>query len=118
MYSLDFRRRVLAIKESEKLSFAEASKRFKVGIASLVRWSKKIEPTLKRNKPATKIDMEALKRDVAQYPDAYQHERAQRLGASQKGIFAALKRLGISHKKNASASQSGSRKAFYFLPKS
>ena len=61
VYSLDFR---LAIKEAEKLSFAELSKRFKVGIASLVRWSKKIEPILKRKKPATKIDMEALKRDV------------------------------------------------------
>ena len=101
MYSIDFRRRVLAIKEAEKLSFADVSKRFKVGIASVVRWSKKIEPTLKRNKPATKIDMEALKCDVENHPDAYQYERAERLGVSQKGICAALKRLGVSYKKKA-----------------
>jgi len=117
VYSIDFRRRVLSIKETEKLSFAEVSKRFKVGIASLVRWSKKIEPTIKRNKPATKINMEALKRDIEQYPDAYQYERAQRLGVSQKGIFAALKRLGVTYKKKPQAPQSGCRKACYILPK-
>jgi hypothetical protein len=40
--------------------------------------------------------MEALKRDVEKYPDAYQYERAQRLGVSQRGIGYAWKRLGIS----------------------
>ena len=100
MYALDFRRRVLSIKESEKLSFAKAAKRFKVGIASLVRGAKKVEPTIKRNKPATKSDMAALKRDIKQYPDAYQYERAQRLGVSQMGSVAALKRLGVTYKKN------------------
>ena len=99
MYSLDFRRRVFAIKELEKLSFAETAKRFQVGMTSLVRWSKKIEPTLKRNKAATKIDMEALKRDVEENPDAYQYERAERLGVSQRGICHALKRLGVTYKK-------------------
>jgi len=91
----------LSIKESEKLRFADVSKRFKVGISSLVRWSKKIEPQTKRNKSATKIDMEALKRDVELYPDAYQPEQAGRLGVSQKDIFAALKRLRISYKKHS-----------------
>ena len=71
-----------------------------MGIASVVRWSKKITPTTKRNKPATKIDMEALRRDVEEHPDAYQYERAKRFGVSQKGICSALKRLGITYKKN------------------
>ena len=115
-YSLDFRRKVLAIKQAENLSFAEVSQRFKIGIASVVRWSNRIEPQLTRNKPATKIDMQALARDVEMYPDAYQYERAQRLGVSPKGIFEALKRLNVSYKKNAAASQSGSRKKIYFLP--
>jgi len=115
-YSLDFRRKVLAIKQEENLSFAEISQRFKIGIASVVRWSNKIEPQLTRNKPATKIDMQALARDVETYPDAYQYERAQRLGVSPKGIFEALKRLNVSYKKNATASESRSRKKSYFLP--
>ncbi len=32
-----------------------------------------------RNKPATKIDMIALARDILEYPDAYQYERARRI---------------------------------------
>lgn len=77
-YSIDFRSRVLAIKQTDKLSFAETAKRFKVGIASVVRWSKEIEPHTTRNKPSTKIDIEALKHDIETYTDAYQYERAQR----------------------------------------
>jgi transposase len=115
-YSIDFRRRVLAIKQAEDLSFAEVSKRFKVGIASIVRWSKKIEPQQTRNKPPTKIDMQALARDVEVYPDAYQYERAQRFGVSPKGIFEALKRLNVTYKKNPQSPQSGSRKTIYVLP--
>ena len=116
-YSLDFRQKILSVKASEHLTFAEVSKRFKVGIASIVRWSKKIEPQKTRNKPATKIDMEALKKDVEDFPDAYQHERADRLKVSQKGIFAALRRLGVTYKKNSKSSQSGCRKTICVLSK-
>jgi transposase len=106
-YSLDFRKKVLAIKEEENLSFEAVAQRFGIGSKNTVfRWSKKLEPCRTRNKPATKIDMEALARDVEQHPDAYQYERAQRLNVSESGVQAALKRLNISHKKNTSASQS------------
>ena len=36
----------------------------------------------KRNKPATKVDMEQLRRDVEKDPDDYQWERAKRLGVT------------------------------------
>ena len=36
-----------------------------------------------------------LIRDVEQHPDAFQHERAERFGCSQRGICEALKRLKI-----------------------
>lgn len=98
-YSVDFRRKVLEIKEREGLSFEEAAVRFGVGQASVFRWSKRLFPCRKRNKPAVKIDMAALARDVEEQPDAYQHERADRLGCSQRGISDALKRLRISRKK-------------------
>ena len=48
------------------------------------RWLSDIEPNLTRNKPATKIDMQALFKDVQDYPDAYQYERANRLGVAKK----------------------------------
>jgi transposase-like protein len=74
------------IKEPEHLSFEATAKRFGVGKKSLFRWSKQIEAQPTRHKPATQIDMEALKRDVDQDPDAYQYERAERLGVSPSGI--------------------------------
>ena len=115
-YSLDFRLHVLAVKAAEDLTFKEASSRFEIGIASLVRWSKNPRPKSKRNKPATKIDMDALKKDIEEYPDAYQYERAQRFGVTTTGIWHALKRLKVTYKKNTQPSQIGSRKAVYILP--
>lgn len=115
-YSLDFRQKVLRVRAKEKLTFIETAKRFDIGLASLVRWSKDIVPQKTRNKPATKIDMEALKKDIEAYPDAYQYERAERLGVSKVGIWYALKRLKVTYKKNSRAPQSGSRKTICILP--
>jgi transposase len=104
-YSLDFRKKVLAVKERENLSFEDVALRFDIGSKNTVfRWTKQLEPCTTRNKPATKIDMDALVRDVELYPDAYQYERAQRLSVSESCVQAALKRLNISHKKNAKTS--------------
>ena len=109
-YSASFRRKVLATREKEGLTLAQVAKRFCVGVASVTRWVKTPEPKLTRNKPATKIDMEALAQDVDEYPDAYQYERAARLGVSPKGIAHALRRLGVSYKKNIRASKGGGRR--------
>ena len=114
-YSRDFRQQVLQIREKEDLSMQEAAERFGVGVASVMRWSKTIEPKRNRNKPATKIDMDALKRDVEVYPDAYQYERAERLGVSEGGVFHALKHSNVTYKKNSQSPKSGSRKTLCFL---
>ncbi len=106
-YSIDFRRKVMEIKERDGLSFEQVAARFGIGKSSVGRWTKRLEPCRSRNKPATKIDMELLERDVELYPDAYQYERAERFGCSQRGIGEALKRLKISRKKNSSASEGG-----------
>jgi transposase len=67
-YSLDFREKVLAIRKQEGLRLADVAVRFGVGIASVTRWCKHLEPQRTRNKPATKINMEALTQDVETYP--------------------------------------------------
>ncbi|GAA3600531.1 IS630 transposase-related protein [Flavivirga amylovorans] len=103
-YSLDFRQQVFKIKQKEGLTFQELSERFSIPIRTLFRWQKRIEPKTKRNKPSTKIDMEALSKDVKDNPDHYQYERAKTFGVSQSAIFYALKRLNISNKKNAVSS--------------
>ena len=74
-YSIDMRQKILKIRLEEGLSMAKVAERFGVGVASVMRWSNNIECIKKRNR-STKIDMEALKRDVDKYPDAYQYERA------------------------------------------
>ena len=98
-YPISFRRKVLSVREKEGLTIAQTAVRFCVGIASVTRWIKNPVPKESRNKPATKIDMAALARDVREYPDAYQGERARRLGVSEKGIGHALRRMNISYKK-------------------
>jgi len=114
-YSSDFRRKVLSIREREGLTIAEVASRFCVGVASVVRWLKHPDPKSTRNKPATKIDMEALARDVLEHPDAYQYERAKRLVVSEKGIGHALRRMGVSYKKKP-ASSKGERRRKACLP--
>ncbi len=103
-YSLDFRKRTFAAKEKEQLTFSQMGKRFRVPMRTLFRWQKRIEPKTTRNKPATKIDMEALRKDVGQHPDRYQYEHAQKFGVTQGAIWFALRRLKISYKKNSVAS--------------
>jgi transposase len=105
-YSLDFRKQIFKIKERDQLTFQQSSERFGIPIRTLFRWQKRIEAKTKRNRPSIKIDMEALRKDVEQHPEHYQYERAVRFGVCQSTIFYALKRLGISNKKNAVSSQS------------
>jgi transposase len=115
MYSLDFRRKVLSVREQEGLTIAEVAARFAVGVASVVRWVKNVQrkpPGFRRRK----IDLDVLRQDVLAYPDAYQYERAQRLGVRQNAIFLALKKLGVTYKKNPAASQ-GRRARTTHLPR-
>ncbi|CAK0756373.1 hypothetical protein CCP3SC5AM1_2220007 [Gammaproteobacteria bacterium] len=45
-YSINFRRKVLAIQKQEQLTYAEAASRFGIGIATLTRWRSRLEPKL------------------------------------------------------------------------
>ena len=101
-YSIELRGKVLLIKEREPVSVEAIAERFEVGKARGVRWSKRLEVQASRNQPTTKIDMDALKQDVKEYPDAYPSERAPRLGGSRRGIGDALNRLGMSRKNQRS----------------
>ncbi len=115
-YSIDFRRKVLSVREKEGLTIAEIAERFCVGVASVVRWLKEIEPR-KHGYRRRKVDMEALALDVEKYPDAYQSERAARFGVHQNAICHGLKKLGVSYKKNAAASKGVRRRAAYLSGK-
>lgn len=62
--SVGFRERVLKVKADDKLSYAEVAARFKIAIASVVRWHNRLEPIRTSFRLPITIDMEALKRDV------------------------------------------------------
>ena len=115
-YSVQFRKKVLKLQESGE-SFIKLSERFKISPTTISRWKKQLAPLKHRNKNPVKIDYEALKKDIEEHPDSYSYERALRFGVSTSGIRYAIKRLGISYKKNSKSPQSGSRKKIYILPK-
>ncbi|WP_063657149.1 IS630 transposase-related protein [Candidatus Arsenophonus triatominarum] len=97
-YTIDFRRKVISVRKAEGLTIRETAKQFRIGKASLVRWLKRPEP--KNSTPRKrKLDKNALAKDVEQYPDAYQKERAERFGVCKKTIWQSLKKLGLTYKK-------------------
>ena len=100
-YPLKFRQKVFATKEKFQLTYEQTSERFDVPIRTLFRWQRSIEPCTYRNQPATKIDMEALAKEIEELPDDYQWQRACRFNVTQAAITKALQRLNVSYKKNA-----------------
>lgn len=117
MYDIRFRKKVLEIREKEGLSIRAVAKRFRISFRSVVSGLQRLDPILKRQKPATKLNMAALAEDVKQHNDAFHYERAKRLGVSAGCIAAGLKRLNVTIKKKPGASK-GVRRRTTLLPKS
>ena len=109
-YSADFRAQVIKNIEQKDMSIRQACTFYNISKSTLQRWL--IDPSIQttRVKTPTSIPNEALLKDVNQYPDDYLYERARRLNCSKTGIYHALKRLGISQKKDLSTSKSVSNK--------
>ena len=109
-YSADFRAQVIKSVKNKDMSIRQACTFYNVSKTALQRWLK--NPSIKqtRDKSPTKIPNEALLKDVEQYPDDYLYERARRFNCSKTGMHTALKRLGISQKKDLRTSKSLSDK--------
>ena len=104
-YSLDLRTKVFRIKEKKGLTFEQVRDQFDISIRTLFRWQKKLEPTMTRNKPATKINMDRREKDIERHADDCQWQPGQRLGVTQSAIHYALPRLGVGYKKNVATSK-------------
>ena len=115
-HPVSFRRHVLRIKERDGLSFSQVALRFSVGIASVKRWSKRVEPKSYERRKVRKIDLGKLAQDVSEHPDAFQYERAERFGVTPKAIWQALRKLGVTHKKSPQAPE-GKRRKTTCLPR-
>lgn len=83
----------------------EARDTFHISLSAINKWSQQYHKTGEiekkpLNRSFKKLDPEKLKAYVKEHPDAYQKEMAEALGCSPSGIHKALRRLGITHKKN------------------
>ena len=108
-YSIDYRKQVLS-SIADGMTIREAALFYGLSTSTIHSWQQNLAPKTTRNKAPTKIPDDALIEDVRKYPDDYNYERARRLNCSKTGIFNALKRLGISQKKDLRTSKSVSNK--------
>ena len=108
-YPIKFGRHILHVKARDCLSCADVSLRFSVGIASVKRGSKQLEPKPYKPRKDRKVDLDALRDDVRTYPDAYQYERAERLGVTRKAIWQVLRKIEVAYKNSAEAPKGGRR---------
>ena len=104
-YSLVFRMQVLKSLD-EGMTFAEASEFYNLSPTTIQNWKRRVHSKTTRQTKPYKIPDDVLLNDVQEHPDDYQYERARRLNCSKTGIYHALKRLGISQKKDLRASKS------------
>jgi transposase len=102
-----FRKKILA-KLEEGQSIRAVAQHFEINKNTIVEWKKRIEIKRTRPRKPSKVDDDAL-RDVEQYPDDYQYERAARFGCATSTIGDALKRLNITVKKDLTAPESKNR---------
>ena len=97
-YPIHFRKKILA-KLEEGQSIRAVAQHFEINKNTIVEWKKRIEIKRTRPRKPSKVDDDALRADVEQYPDDYQYERAARFGCGTSTIGDALKRLNITVKK-------------------
>ena len=107
-YPIHFRKKILA-KLEEGQSIRAVAQHFEINKNTIVEWKKRIEIKRTRPRKPSKVNDDALRADVEQYPDDYQYERAARFGCGTSTIGDALKRLNITIKKNLTAPESKNR---------
>ena len=112
MYAISTIKKILFIKDREKLSIRKTAERFHLSSNTVFKWNKGLIPKSKRICQARKLDMEGLKEDVHKHPDLYQYERAEKFNVSQNCIHKGLKRLGVSYKKSLQTPRGKRRKAY------
>ncbi len=104
-YSVDFRKKVLKIKEKNNWSIRETARYFEISATAVKSWMTRLKPLETRDKPFTKLDVDKLLEDVRNNPDLYQYERARKFNVSPSCIGYAFKVFGISNKKKFKSSK-------------
>lgn len=114
-YSNDLRRLAMQYVQVDKRSLTDTCHHLRISLTTLKTWLRLNEQgilyTIKpRSHKGRKIDDKALMAYVSKHPDSYLAEIACVFNVSKSGIHAALKRLGISYKKNTLLQRARRRK--------
>ena len=104
-YSNDIRRLAMRYVYVDKCSLSDTCHCLRISLTTLKTWLRLNDQGLlyekkPRSHKGRKIDDNALIAYVSEHPDHYLEEIACVFNISKSGIHAALKRLGISYKKN------------------
>ena len=104
MYSLDLRKRVIDFISCGG-SKAEAARRYQVAESTIYYWLNRsdLSPTIVKRRHR-KLDWQALKTHVQQYPDMKLMDRAQHFGVTVSSIHYALTEMNITRKKSTKVS--------------
>ena len=97
-YSKDFKDKVIEIMARDEMSVRKSARYFNVCIQTIQNWKKSTVSKPIPGCPA-KISRAQILKDVEQYPDDYQYERAERLAVSTHAVFNALRAAEISRRK-------------------
>jgi transposase len=102
-YSVDLRKKVIEYL-GEGHTQRQARDTFHISLSAINKWSQQYYKTgYIGDKPVKrsfrKLDPQRLKACVEEHPDAYQKEMAEELGCSPSAVQKALKKLGITRKK-------------------
>jgi transposase len=111
-YSVDFRKKVVAFVRDGG-GQAEAARRFDISLWCVRDWlaRKDLQPQQQGVPRRRKLDKEALRAHVRDYPDALLRERAVHFGVYMNAIHVALKQMKLTHKKRRSGTKSATRKS-------
>ncbi|QMT32128.1 IS630 transposase-related protein [Alysiella filiformis] len=109
-YSQDLRKQILKSVASG-MTIRQASAFYGISTHTINQWKRNGIERKKRQFKPLKVNHEALLKDVENYPDAFQYERAKRLGVTASAICYALKQLKISVKKDEPTPKTRTRAA-------
>jgi transposase len=111
-YSVDLREKVGAFVRDGG-GQAEAARRFDISLWCVGDWlaRKDLQPQQKGVARRRKLDKEALRAHVRDYPEALLRERAVHFGVYMNAIHGALKQMKLTHKKRRSGTKSATRKS-------
>lgn len=110
-YSVDFREKVVAFVQNGG-GQREAARRFDISLWCVRDWlaRQNLQPRQKGVPRQRKLDKEALRAHVRDYPDALIRERAAHFGVYPNAIGVALKSMKLTHKKRRSSTRSAIRR--------